>query len=384
MIIQAIGSAFSFARILSVVALAWSVGAATAAGVGQANSLRSALLADASDGSLDEFSLSQAALIAGRDLEQREYELAGRKLSQIVSASVRAAAKVDAEKRGVELFRFMHREVLRGEYRSGQNDLTRLLETGDYNCVTATILYQTLCRASAAPTRAVAAPAHVFCRLDADLGGDVETTCPTWFEQAQRKNPRAGRVVSDVQLVGKIFYNRGVYFLEHERFSQALEQLDVSLQFDKQDRTAQSNRLAAYNNWALAKVHANQFAEAIELLGRGMAIDSSYGPFLANDLHIHQRWVNDLCENRREDEAVRLLLQRRGERPEEPLYRDGPIAIYRHWLDRLARDGDWRSDLSQVVAVRHLLSDSNRLLREEREALGIDGASEIASCLLSE
>ncbi len=383
MVTQAKRGVFSVVGRYSIVAIACAL---CAAGVSarETNELRSELLADASDGSLDEFTLSQAALIAGRDLDWAEYERANRTLDQIVKASRQVANEVEDEKRGVALFRFMHREVLSGEYRSAQNDLVRLLDTGDYNCVTATILYQTLCRASHARTRAIAVPAHVFCRLVDGAGEDVETTCPTWFEQTKRTHPRAGREVSDLQLVGKIFYNRGVYFLEHERFPEALEQLNVSLQFDMHDNTAKSNRLAAFNNWVLAKVQLHQFAEAAELLERGMAIDATYGPFLANDLHIHQRWVRDLCEQRREDEAVRLLLQRRDYRPDQPLYRDGPVAIYRHWLDRLARDGDWRSELPQLVEVRDMLPATNRLLQEEQAALGFAAASEIATHVLAE
>lgn len=326
--------------------------------------LRAELIADAGDGTLDRFTLWQAALIAGRDLDRRRFEKACSQFESILAESARLPR--DPRQR----FEFMHREVLTGEYRSGQNDMNRLLDSGDYNCVTATILYQALSSAAGESTVAIAAPAHVFCRLNGSALGDIETTCPTWFsESTRRETPRSGRTITAVQLIGKIFYNRGVQLLEHEQFAAALEQLEISLQFDAHDPTAHANRLAALNNWALFESNAKRFPEAVQLIARGRALDPGYSPLLANDLHVHQQWVHHLCQQHREAEAIELLLARRVERPEQPLYRDGPLAVYRMWLQRLAGGDDWTFESQSLAEIRSRLKP-HQAAAEERAILG--------------
>src|SRR5690606_27981556 len=104
------------------------------------------------------------------------------------------------------------------------------------------------------------------------------------------------REIGELELLAKIDYNRGVAHLAAARFPEAEQEFRLSLQLDPLDQAAQENLLAALNNWALALSDQAEFEQAARLLERGRAVNPDYGPLRANDLHIHQRWAQALCE----------------------------------------------------------------------------------------
>lgn len=373
------------------------------------------LLGDAADGRLDEFSLWQAALVAGGSESAERQQAAARfqglqaELQAILKAERRSAAgdRRPSVRRGrwiqptsrapqaperaapmisppvpatptaiaERIFRFMHRRVLTGDYQTGQNDLARTLRTGDYNCVTATILFNCLCRNSGLKSQAIAAPAHVFSRVIADTRLDVETTCARWFESPDRQRPaRPGRRLSDVQLIAKIFYNRGVQLLQEDEFARALSLFETSIALDADDQTARTNRLATLNNWALAESNAGRFEQAVRLLQRGAALDSRYVPIQANDLHVHQRWAQSLCEQKRYREAFALLEARRRERPSPPLYQNGPEIVYQQWLSDALQWETCVVQATDLLTARQRLGPRPTLDRWEQAA--VRGAAE--------
>jgi hypothetical protein len=91
--------------------------------------------------------------------------------------------------KGYELNRAMHRVVF-GErtelsnYEFEQAHLTRIFETGKYNCLSSTLLYVVLARAFDLPVRGVSVPTHVFVEMGAPGSKliEVETTTDKGFD----------------------------------------------------------------------------------------------------------------------------------------------------------------------------------------------------------
>src|SRR5690606_16443754 len=57
--------------------------------------------------------------------------------------------------------------------------------------------------------------------------------------------------ITDVQLVARVYYNRGVTRLRAKKFAQAVALTKASLRIDADNTIAHGNLLAGLNNWAL-------------------------------------------------------------------------------------------------------------------------------------
>jgi tetratricopeptide (TPR) repeat protein len=337
------------------------------------------LLADAADGKLDQFGLLDAAVIAGgadasqvsavrRKLDSRWLEV-GEPLINTLPAADRPRAILSA----------LHRLVLTGKYKAECTEVQRTLDSGDYNCVTATVLYLELCRRHGLIGSAVAIPAHVYCRLHSQREADIQTTCKEWFEldgkdnnatdntlakqiAAQTATPRE---LTDVELLAKVYYNRGVSQLEAHEYAAAIALLRISVKLDPRDEPARNNLLAAHNNWALALCDAGDFAAAADKLAAGRAIDGHYGPLQTNDLYVHQKWVLHLCESGRYSTAIEVLEQGFQRRREAALFDGGRYAVYGMWSRTLLEANRVDEALAVLDAARRRYGDREELVEQE-------------------
>ena len=334
----------------------------------------SRLLDDARDGRLEEFGLVEAALIAGgidrpprrQELGARFNEICARSLIHVKNTGGGTAAEQPTWQRVRSLFQFMHQEVLTGQYQVSASRLSRTLQRGSYNCVTATVLFNSLCEAHGLSASAVVVRGHVFSRVHAAEAIDIQTTCPRWFDSAEaRRRPAtlpnslreiSPREITAVQLIGKIYYNRAVSELHRERFAEAVDLLALSLMLDPADSSAQENLLAALNNWSLHACQDGHFAHAAGLVRRGLAINPDYAPLLVNDVHIHERWAVSLCDEDRHEAALSLLERGYARRPEVALFDDGRAAICDLWAERLFQQG-------HTDSARRVLVDARRRFR---------------------
>ncbi len=225
------------------------------------NPLEQRLFADAADGRLDDFSPLDAALVASgiddADALQRYERKAAALAERLRTAETLAESP---RERAETVFDFMHRRVLSGGYELKHTDLRRVLDAGQYNCVSATVLYNYLAGRLGLDCRALRMPGHAMSRLLLPDGSlDVETTCPSWFQvkdsperataavsqtigAAASADRSKARVVTPIQLAAMIYYNRGVDLLAENRFADALAADAKALRLDpaNRDRPGQS------------------------------------------------------------------------------------------------------------------------------------------------
>jgi len=343
------------------------------------------LLDDARDGRLDEFGLVEAALIAGGiDRESERNKCCARFRAICASSLIHAEStgrdmtpETPLQERARTLFRFMHQQVLTGEYQLEATQFSRTLQSGAYNCVTATILFNSLCEAHGLAATAVATKGHVFSRIHEPDTFDIQTTCSQWFESSaaqgeQVRSEGSGREISAVQLIGKIYYNRAVSELNLKHFAEAVGYLKLSLLLDPADPSAYENLLAALNNWSLHECRDSQFARAAELVRQGLAIDPDYPPLRVNDVHVHQQWAVSLCDRGRHEAAIGLLERGYARRPAADLFDRGRYAVCSLWAESLLRHG--RTDSAWQVltdARRRFNADPGWLPYEEKTIASI-------------
>lgn len=245
-----------------------------------------AALADAADGRWNEFDLLAAALLA-QDSSAATRQRAARDLERHVARLQRALATSPADRRPEVLFAYLHEHILRGKFDAQCHAVERALRTGDYNCLSGTVLYVGLAERCGMSAQAVLAPSHVYARATlAGMPFDVETTAPDWFRQsaarrAQRltaaldgpKTPHKKRILDSVRLLAVVYYNRGVEAFGRRDFPAAAASNLIALKLDPQNAPAADNLLAAVNNWALQSARQGDPQTASLLLDRGRRVD---------------------------------------------------------------------------------------------------------------
>jgi len=310
------------------------------------------LLNDVRDGHLDDFTFLDASLIASGVTRSSQLEVCRQRFDVACDRfrlQLQNPRALSDRELADAILRFLHEEILTADYQIKTTRVDQALTTGYYNCVASTILFRCLSSEFGADPVVVATPSHVFCQYDGESRLAVETTCPEWFSLPTNSdlithhpanNASADvRVLSDVEVLGKLYYNRATDMLDRQRFASACELLRTSMTLDPGDGAARENLLAAMNNWALQRCEAGDFAQAAQLLDEGAAISSEYLPLQVNDLHVHQQWAVALCQ--RQEFAAALALLERGyqRRPDADLFDQGRFAIYGLWADFLFSQG---------------------------------------------
>src|SRR5260370_41456120 len=107
---------------------------------------------------------------------------------------------------------------------------------------------------------------------------------------AATAQPASRREIGAAALVAVIYYNRGVDLLHENRFAEAVSVNVRALQLDPENENAAGNLLASINNWALSLCAEGEYAEAAELLARGMGITPHHEPFHTNPRHFSPAW----------------------------------------------------------------------------------------------
>jgi tetratricopeptide (TPR) repeat protein len=235
------------------------------------------------------------------------------------------------------------------------------------------------------PVQIMSTPRHVFCRLRAD-SLDIEPTCPDWFRASTKWDtdtaatdsrpttlaPEIPGEITPVQLVARVYYNRGVALLEHRQFSSGTACLQASLQLDVHHAAARANLVAGLNNWALAECEASHFDRAVELVAQGQRLDPHFAPLAANDVHVHQQWVTHLCEKGEFSQAIELLDNAYRRRPDVVLFDLGRCTVSVAWSRSLIQSRRLREAASVVERGLACHPDSQDLhdLKQQLTRLG--------------
>lgn len=278
--------------------------------------------------------LFEAALAANGDLDETSLACYRLAWHEWLTTLRQTTLECDPRQRAEAIFEYLHRQVLGGEYQADCTDLARTIAGDGYNCVGATVLFNSLAQALGLQVHAIETPEHVYSVVTTASGPvEIEMTCRRWFEviddRAQRRalieqtlgkpapKQAAARRVSVAGLVALVYYNAGVDALAAERFADAAAFNVKALRLDPANLLARGNLMATLNNWALARARRREYAGAVELLAYGRRMDSGHEPFRANLIALYQRWFDDLTERGRMGEAHAVLSRARRELPGE-------------------------------------------------------------------
>lgn len=278
--------------------------------------------------------LFEAALAASHDADDAPIERYRRNWHDWRTHLRQTTAGHGPRRQAQMIFEYLHGNVLRGGYQDDCTDLAHTLAGGGYNCVGATVLFNSLADALGLSVHAVETPEHVYSVVTTPAGPvEVEMTCRRWFEVIDDRDKRraaveqalgqpalnhtSARTLSPAALVALIYYNAGVDAIADERFAEAACYNLKALRFDPANRLARGNLLATFNNWALALAREQDYAGAVDLLDYGLRMDAEHAPFRSNLVALYQRWFDDLTARGRSAEAQAVLSRFRRELPGE-------------------------------------------------------------------
>jgi len=283
------------------------------------------MLRDGADGRFDTWDLADAALlasgVAGKETRRKHREQLSERLEQFRSGK----PDDDAFAQGDALLRFLHRQTLRG-YVEKQTDVSTLLETGQFNCVSATLTYMILGRSQGLDVRAVEAPDHVFAILyDGVRHVDVETTNQWGFnpsvsrEARRRLREQTGfdyiaqqradqrRELPPPGAVAVIYYNHGVSLTKAGKFNEALGAYFRALSLDREFVSAIKNTLVVFARWSGALLDSGDYEKALQVIHAGLHLAPEDAALLAYRKAVWITYVKTLHEAGKRKEAVAVL-----------------------------------------------------------------------------
>jgi tetratricopeptide (TPR) repeat protein len=349
---------------------------------GRLHPLEERLFVDAADGEWNDHSLLTAGLIAsGVDSPARLEEYESRMTALAEELRSAKALSGTPRQQAQAVLEFLHGRVLHGGYQLDASDLAVSLDEGRFNCVSASVLFNCLADRVGLTTVGLEIPGHAMSRVVlADDTLDIETTCPEWFrlmddpeKQAAMVEKRIGvrhsketrdqrRVVSGVELVATIYYNRGVDLLSQKQFAEAVAANAKALRLDPHSTTARGNLLATLNNWAIELGTGGRYAEAIETLDRGIALDAGYATFKTNYVHVHHQWTEELGRKGQFQEAAQVLARARSKELDPGYFRRAQLDLYRRWV-RACLESDRTDEAFDVLAsARRQFGSAHELL----------------------
>ena len=127
------------------------------------STLEAALIRDASDGQLDEYSLFAAAEIASGVSTPSQLAAAVAQFDTLSAELRHTVSNIEqAQQRAASVLAFLHRRVFPAGYDLQATELPRAFSAGRFNCVSATVLFNSLAREAGLDARAVRRPNHTL------------------------------------------------------------------------------------------------------------------------------------------------------------------------------------------------------------------------------
>ncbi len=367
------------------------------------------MFADAQDGQLDRWSFAEAALIASGVTQRDERRAMLRKIDAYESAANQAVGRgKNPLERGERLLKYLHSKPLAAGYVAQQTDLSTLLETGHYNCVSSATIYNILGRRIGLDVRAVEVPDHAFSILyHGSQHADVEVTTvqgfkpsrdpkaletfrqQTGFRYIPDRHPEQRREIRETGLISIIYYNHGVMHSEQKEYGEALLRYFCALSLDPEFDSAVKNVLATLANWGVDLSNQEQFEPALKVVNVGLTLAPKDATLLNNRKAIWHARVNGAIDAGETVTALSLLREAHLQVP------DGNFPAMQSWVflrpaEDLVNELRWedalqlaRSGMKKVddAAKRELqewsqglfLRWSNQLMKQKQFDIALDG-----------
>lgn len=257
------------------------------------------LLTEAAQKKLASFSASEAAIIASGVVASEERSNYLKKLDGIEKDARQALSGIESNsEKANKLLQFLHRGPMAKGYILEQTDLTGILDTGHFNCVSSAVLFNIIATRLGLDVAAYEisggayGTGHVFSvLLDGDKQIPVETTNAKGFNVQDNMKKSKKRKLSDLGLIAVIYYNHGVALGKAKQYHAAVVANLRALSLDRENASAANNVMADLTNWGVELSHQENHADALEVLRVSLTIAPGDSKLVQNRKAIVQQIV---------------------------------------------------------------------------------------------
>ena len=328
------------------------------------------LLQDAANGVWDNLSPIEASLVAeaGMTLESLK-----RYRQKIASYEEQLAARTkgitDPDKLTRIVFEFLHDSILTGGYNLNRSNLSVVLDTGVFNCVSATILFNYFASRQGLDVTGLETTGHAKSRVFYDHEYlDIETTCTNWNLLPDRRYPLSRRHVTarpinkpagetqSPTVSGGVQSQERYSTEESENESLVPVSADADVSEEQEKNAVSASPVAlrrkrmrqinfvqltatVYYNQGVDRSQAGDFVGALVAYIKAIHLDPSNQTVLGNLKATLNNWAIELATTQRNfPESIRitdcgLLLD-----PEFEQFRTNLPIFYQHWISELKKE----------------------------------------------
>jgi tetratricopeptide (TPR) repeat protein len=338
-----------------------------------------AMFAKAKAGRLTPVEFAEAALLASGVVDAGKRKKYLKRLDALEQQARKAVANAHTPAaKGEALLKWLHRGPMSKGYVAKQTDLSAILDTGTFNCVSSAALYNALALRLGLDVRAIEVPDHAFSILyDGTRHIDVETTNPNGFNPARDKAAIAKfeqmtgfryipdahrdqrREVDEAGLAGIIYYNHGVLLSDAKRYHEALVANFRAMSLDPEFGSAVKNALAVLANWGTELSHDGKFQEALEVMATGLALAPQDATLVNNHSAVWSQWALNAVDAGKPEEALAILKRAATAIPGGG-FEAMQSLVYIRPADKRMREGKWEEALAAAVPGLETLAGGPR------------------------
>lgn len=295
---------------------------------------------DIYDGQLDDHTRIEAALIiSGADTPAKLREAKNWYQKILTDIQQKNIIKFDRIPSAESLFLYFHTTWLK-DYKEKATTLLDIKDRKEFNCVSATVLYNLTCDEVGLTTEAFETPTHVY-TIFSDFGEQVmvENTTSMGFnimknlanysrylaqyypEQEQLKiglhrlyayENSKGRKINNTELLGLICYNLSIFNAEVKSYQKAYEFVGLAQYFNEDSRSNRKFEISLYYRWGEQLFNKQDYYQAFEVLADAYYRYPDNADFRKNCHTVYLRALQDLWQQK-DWARVRSIIQEMNE-----------------------------------------------------------------------
>jgi len=251
------------------------------------------LAQDIFDGELNDFSRIEAAfIISGADSNYRLQQGLTWFNELVQDIQTKNLIGYDRIPSAEKLFLYLHTSWLK-EYQLKATTLFDILERKEYNCVSATVLYNLLCDEVGLSTEAFETPTHVYTIFSnitrqvvventTSMGFNIMKNLQRYSQYLLQYYPQNealeigldrlyahenanGRTINNTELLGLICYNQAIFNSEKKNYEKAYHYVELAQLFNVDSRSNRKFEVSLYYRWGGELFNTKKFYDAFEV-----------------------------------------------------------------------------------------------------------------------
>lgn len=300
--------------------------------------LATGLRDDIQDGKLDHFSLIEAALIVSGVTDEAGLAAGRNWLLDLVTEMEQknVVVRLEPETTAERIFMYLHTTWLK-TYRLEATTLIDIQQKREFNCVSATVLYNLICEEVGLETRGFETPTHVYTIFSnfnksvmventTSMGFNIIKNLHNYSRYLAQYYPQKiiyqigldrlyayensrGREINNQELIGLICYNQAIFAARENRFTEAYDFVLLAQQFNADSRSNQSFETKLSYDWGRLLFQQQKFEEAFDLFSRAAGRFPDNSDFARNSVSAFKNALNRLRRENNWESAEKLILE---------------------------------------------------------------------------